>query len=491
MARTITTKPATVNSKTENPYKQPAFSVFTMQYNVYGGGWIAFDHDLECYAQHQGDGDYAYNRYRTYSSYSPEFMNQWAGNQYKETTSNPSSNSECCSNTCNVGYLGHCFQPSITEYAKTAGWLYGDPSRQSYAPQGFRDNNVIVGDINQDWAWWSERTGSGSYIRLGQRSTAIYYNSRSTSRDYFNYNAQNKGADSQDCHHGGMCYNAKTKKVLIMHTNGEGKHEPVVFHNAPDLRAYALSGSYTPEHAIGTGEAYNAYSRNSGVLYDFFNPSSNNGKYTVYERANTRLYNEYSGAEESRYRTQPVICDDGQVYTFTMLPSWGACLEHWDANGTYQGRVWEQSWTTSYGYEQGTDGRFGSRWQVSSDGEYFWAWCPSYYYGSGIYWICIRVSDGKWGRFYNTDSSHGRQPCPIGKNNMFWSYSHNKDDPGLYFQVYEMPNMFAKHNNGDNWSQMDSNWSTYLLDTPGNSTGYPTIIPALYNTSLFSTQFTE
>ena len=76
-----------------------------------------------------------------------------------------------------------------------------------------------------------------------------------------------------------------------------------------------------------------------------------------------------------------------------------------------------------------------------------------------------RVSDGKWGRFYNTDSNHGRQPCPIGKNNMFWSYSHNKDDPGLYFQVYEMPNMFAKHNNGDNWSQMDSNWSTWLLDT--------------------------
>ena len=174
-----------------------------------------------------------------------------------------------------------------------------------------------------------------------------------------------------------------------------------------------------------------------------------------------------------------------------MLPSYGVCLEHWNSSGNYQGRVWEQSWTTSYGYEQGTDGRFGSRWQVSSDGEYFWAWCPSYYYGSGIYWICIRISDGKWGRFYNTDSSHGRQPCPIGKNNMFWSYSHNKDNPGLYFQVYEMPNMFAKHNNGDNWSQMDSSWSSYLLDTPGNSTGYPTIIPALYNTSLFSTQFTE
>ena len=25
-------------------------------------------------------------------------------------------------------------------------------------PQGFRDNNVIVNDINQDWAWFSERT---------------------------------------------------------------------------------------------------------------------------------------------------------------------------------------------------------------------------------------------------------------------------------------------------------------------------------------------
>ena len=58
-------------------------------------------------------------------------------NQYRETTSHPSSNSECCSNTCNVGYLGHVFQPSITEYSKTAGWLYGDPSRQSYNPTRF------------------------------------------------------------------------------------------------------------------------------------------------------------------------------------------------------------------------------------------------------------------------------------------------------------------------------------------------------------------
>ena len=34
----------------------------------------------------------------------------------------------------------------------------------------------------------------------------------------------------------------------------------------------------------------------------------------------------------------------------------------------------------------------------------------------------------------------------------------------------------------------DSSYSQLLLDTPGNSTGYPWIIPAQYNTSLFTTQ---
>ena len=40
MARTITTQPATVKSKVENPYKQPAFTVCDMDTHVHGGGFI-------------------------------------------------------------------------------------------------------------------------------------------------------------------------------------------------------------------------------------------------------------------------------------------------------------------------------------------------------------------------------------------------------------------------------------------------------------------
>ena len=73
----------------------------------------------------------------------------------------------------------------------------------------------------------------------------------------------------KDCHYGGMCYNAKTKRFLSCIPMITGSMNHIVFHNSPDLRAYALSGSYKPEHAIGSGEAYNAYSRDSGTLYDF------------------------------------------------------------------------------------------------------------------------------------------------------------------------------------------------------------------------------
>ena len=68
-------------------------------------------------------------------------------------------------------------------------------------------------------------------------------------------------------------------------------------------------------------------------------------------------------------------------------------------------RTWDQGWTTTYGYEQGN--RFGSRWQVSSDGDYWWAWCLPYYYGSGIYFLVVRVSDGN-GCTSETKINHGR-----------------------------------------------------------------------------------
>ena len=91
--------------------------------------------------------------------------------------------------------------------------------------------------------------------------------------------------------------------------------------------------------------------------------------------------------------------------------------------------------------------------------------------------------------YYQTnDSTHGRSLAPMGRNKMVNSYSTNKDDPGTYFRVHDFDYEFMRRSNASNYSQFDNNYNNYLLDTAGNSTGYPFIIPSLYNTSMFSSQ---
>ena len=486
MARSISTKPATVKSKVQNPYAQPAFSIYACDHDTHGCGYILFDHNLEAIGKYVGDANYHHSEFRTYSSYAPEFYNNFAGSAYMETTSHPSSSDNYGANTCNTGYLGHMGHFSVTEFAKTAGFVRGWPSAHDYNAYGFRDVNSIVGDINQDWAWFTNREGSGHRVLFGQRSSGKYYhNWTREGANMIQFPIQNASGPSNNNttdnrFYGSSCINTRSKKVCLMQTTSDGYKQPIVYNDVNmDWRAYALANNYFE----GTAKGNSAKSDSDSKIYQFFNNSAN---YTAYDRASTSAYNSYSGHNETRYRCQTCMCDNGIVMTFTMAPHHGVVVEKWNADGTYAGVQWDQGWTTTYGYEQGN--RFGSRWQVSSDGDYWWAWCPSYYYGSGIYFLVVRVSDGKWLYFRNQDQSHGRTLAPIGKNKMITVYSHNKDDPGSYYRIYDWDFEFRRRNNGENISDWDSNYNNYLLDTPGNSTGYPFLIPAMYNTSMFSTQ---
>ena len=55
--------------------------------------------------------------------------------------------------------------------------------------------------------------------------------------------------------YGGQCYNAKTKKIVMMQIDDEGRRQPVVYSGAPDLRAYALQGHYAADISEGSGES--------------------------------------------------------------------------------------------------------------------------------------------------------------------------------------------------------------------------------------------
>jgi|TARA_B100001741_G_scaffold236305_1_gene197290 hypothetical protein len=487
MARSISTKPATVKSKTQNPYTQPCFATYACEHSVYGCGYILFDHNLEAIGKYVGDGNYHQNQFRTYTSYSPEFWNNYAGSAYMETQGHAGSSENYGSNTCNNGYLGHMGHYSVTEFAKTAGYNRGWPSAHNYNAYGFRDVNSIVGDINQDWAWFTDRDGSGHRMLFGQRSAAKYYQNRvREGMNMVNVPIQSQEGPTSSTgttdnrFYGGSCINTRANRVCLMQTDGSGYKQPIVYNNVKmDWRAYALHNN----HFAGTTEASAAKSDSDSKIYQFFNNSAN---YTAYDRANHSNAASYSGSGESYWRTQSCICDNGMVYTFSMTPGNGCSFEKWNTDGTYAGVQWNGTWTTSYGYEQGH--RFGSRWQVSSDGEYWWAYCPSYYYGAGIYFAVVRVSDGKWLYFQSNDSTHGRSLAPLGKHKMVYTYSTNKDNPGTYYRIMDFDYEFRRRPNGDNIGDWDSNYSAYLLDTAGNSTGYPFIIPAMYNTSLFTSQ---
>ena len=485
MARSITTKPATVKSKVQDPYTQPCFSIFSNDQTVYGGGWFLFDHNLEPIAKYSGDGDYGHNQFKTYDSYCPEFWNNYSGYEYMLTTSHTSTNADRGGNTCNVGYLGHIGYPSVSEYSKTAGYVRGWPGAER-AAYGFRDVNSIVGDTNQDWAWFTNRDSGDSYHRLyfGPRNTIKYYNCMQMSGSNFidvpivSASGPNNNDVTDRGLHGGSCYNTKAKKVVLMQTDASGYKQPIVYNNfGIDMRALSLSGSYFS----GTADATAGKSPPDSPIYQEFAAA----KATPYDRATQAAYG-IQANNETMYRCQSCITNDGQVYVFTMTPHNGAIVEHWDASGAYQGVLWNPTYTTSYGYEQGT--KFGSRWQVSSDGEYWWAYCPMYYYGSGIAFMVVRISDGKWLRFNSNDSSYGRTLAPLGKNKMIWIRDENNDGPGAAYRVIDFDYEFMKRNNGDEINDWDSSISNYLLDNIGNSTGYPFLIPSHYNTSLFTTQ---
>ena len=66
MARSISTKPATVKSKTTNPYTQPCFATYACEHSVYGCGYVLFDHNLEAIGKYVGDGNYHQNQLAHY-----------------------------------------------------------------------------------------------------------------------------------------------------------------------------------------------------------------------------------------------------------------------------------------------------------------------------------------------------------------------------------------------------------------------------------------
>ena len=162
-----------------------------------------------------------------------------------------------------------------------------------------------------------------------------------------------------------------------------------------------------------------------------------------------------------------------------------------DGNGNCQGSIRSTSWTTSYGYEQGT--RYGARFTQTSDGRYVAMYCPAYYYGAGIMITITRVSDGKSLHTTWTTSSESVIPCPFGKSNFLMVSSRNTDGgQGVRFTQFNCDYRFGNTADNNDPSMVDSiDASGYQFDSCAYSTSYPGIIPSIYNTALFNSETSD
>ena len=219
-----------------DPWCQPCFGVYSMEHSNGGGGFFCYDHNLNLLSNVRGNGGNHYGSYRTYSDQASEFMNNYASHTHYETQGTANSNSERPSLTSFVGYLGHVeFTPA--QQGGFGGWLRCGPPGANHAGHAFRDVNVIVNETKQDWAWFTHSSGGNQQTRFTQRSANTYYSDINSG--YGGYiNVPCKWSNSM---HGGSCYNKKTNKICMMETNTSYTFKPIIYSNAPDLRAVATN----------------------------------------------------------------------------------------------------------------------------------------------------------------------------------------------------------------------------------------------------------
>lgn len=480
MARRISTIQSATSKKLTNPYSQPAFTCYGMNHS-HGGGYWSYDHNMNLINSDFGDGSHSYGSFRTHSTGSSQFFEQTSSHSEIQTDNTPSSSSDRAAGTNMIGYLGHQSHARASSRSSIGGWAgsNGNGGRDRRGV-GFRDCGVIVNETHQDYAIFGRHAGtSGTYLHCGLRSAHGYYTKMQNGTSGFEILIPPRSPGGRGVY-GGICYNPKIKKLLVIESDGSYNHRAVIWNNVPDLRQFAhLGANYAYS---GLGDSYSAQTGGRGLLYDYFQTSSNATVYTI----NNFNTNSYSGADEANWRPVPILNDDLSVNVFTMTPSDGALIYGWNADGTPTGVKKRFSWTTSYGYGHGSG--FGSRWTVTSDGKYVAAYCPSYYYQSGAHVGLFRVSDGKYLTFQTNDSTHGRYILPIGKSDMVWGYTHNTDSGrGVLLHTVNIPQEFSIKNNGDE-IPLDNYWMDYYFEAGTHSTCYPVIIPAHYDTSLFNDQ---
>lgn len=504
MARKLTEVPSISAKRTDDPYLQPAFTLYTLHYS-WGGGYYTYDHNFNLVHQHFGDGDGSYGEWRSYTTAAREFYESTNSYEDVRTDSHPgSSHSYMASGTSMVGYGGHQAHSSAT--ASPTGGI--EPGCQTTGGDGSRyrrcmlnrDVCTIPGHPHQDFAIAAQHSGgSGVQFWVGPRSMNLYWSEKyqNSSASWCYIPLKSLGTSG----YGTCSWNYKNNKLLHMECDGGGTWKPVIWSNCPDFRKYALEGNRT---YLSKDERYNAYSDRTHDLNDYFQTDANADSTSYEQFAFQSSPQGYSNAAEAHYRGCMILCDNDKIVMFTHHPGYtgtgGFSCVRWNANGQVETggqspspqqhhqlfHKWTSGWT-HYGYENGD--WLGIRWQMSSDGRYVWAYCPEYYWGGGSYFGCCRVSDGKVIFWNQNDSSYGYNYVPIGKSSLMVMHHWNTDGgQGAYHKMHDMELWFKTWDDAYDWSSnVYNNYSSRFFEAGGAySTSYYVSIPAHYDTSLFT-----
>lgn len=458
------------NHNPSKAYTQPAFAIWSNQGSY--GGFSTYDHNYNCIAREMiSNNDYA-GGHAMSSTGAPEMFDNWSNSQQWLTNSTASSTTYYCKGTNSVGFLGNLAIPMGEGFA---GDLAGSTGAPTYRGHAFRDVGTVVNETDQSYAVWIRYLTTSTYaLVIGPRSAQWYYSQVASRADARMITVTNKNSGYASNLYGCLSYNVKTGKLCILEQSGSYTMKPTVYSNVPVLKQYAENQYY---NMTEQSAAYTA--RTGSNLYTHFNTSANYS--TSYAAATGKPT---SSTTEDNQRCIPVMCDNGKIVMFQMIPSWGFWMHRWNADGSAEGSIISSSWTTSYGVDQGT--AYGARYQVSSDGRYVLAYCASYYYSCGCYVALIRVSDGKTLYDFVNDSTYGYNFTPIGKSDFACFNDTNGDGgAGVYFQ--HISSDYLMYVSADKARiNMCRSFLTQIFSNNYNSTDYPTIIPLVYDTKLFN-----
>ena len=440
----------------------------------------------------------------------------------------------------NEYYLNNDAPGTSTNYERWAMTGFQDNYQNSYCrfynveKHGLHPRNWSVGANDTSWdigkqtlpiyndpghREWIMRRTDGRYIQLA--SARYPYLAFQKRRDYyegdsptFNYGHISKEQKehmlcseitvntSWGTGYNFGCYNKKLGKLILVRgeygDTGTGAYRltPYQFSFVGDFDLEQVAkgkqelATYR-EDIIGTGKMVEDFHKSTNI-HDNVGDGTGWIKYGYENNVGTGNQN------EDRYRGHVVLCDNKDLITVQYIPTKGLQLiRHVYTNNdwSYSKHCNLQSHTTSYGSSQSW--ATGIQYMMSNDGRYVFVYSPYYSYASGMMMFVIRVSDGKFLHYRDTNTSRGWFLYPSRLNTFHWGINREGNNnayslqcDSMFENVDETPNSGNSPANTIVWSSSEEMFRSPTMGGSYNGRSYA-YVPGYYHNREMVTYYNE